>query len=101
MNILLNLDTGHSQGLDESQNKISGNGPPHQPSSVTKSSSALSHASRGRCDRPVIVTQNTGGDEEAAGVRPGDRLVLGPPPSDHNTENENIFLVHVQSNNIL
>ena len=41
---------------------------------------------------PVIVTQNTRGYEEAAGVRPGDGFILGPPPGDHNTEKDNRLL---------
>ena len=31
------------------------------------------------------MTQDTGGDEETAGVWPGDDLVLSPPPRDHDT----------------
>ena len=30
------------------------------------------------------MPQDAGGDEETAGVRPGDDLVLAPPPRDHN-----------------
>ena len=30
---------------------------------------------------PVIMSQDTGGDEEAARVWPGDDLVLAPPPT--------------------
>ena len=30
---------------------------------------------------PLVVTQETGGDHQAAGVGPGDRLELIPPPA--------------------
>ena len=30
------------------------------------------------------MPQDAGGDKETAGVRPGDDLVLAPPPRDHN-----------------
>ena len=57
----------------------------------------ISYESRVTCHPPVIVTQDTGGDEEAAGVRPGDRLVLSPPSSYHNTERKYIFSTQKQS----
>ena len=37
-------------------------------------------------DSPVIIAHYAGGDQEAAGVRPGDGGELSPPPDNHNTE---------------
>ena len=61
---LPNLHTCHSQCLNESHNEVACYGAPHEPP-------------------PVIMALDTGGDEQAAGVRPGDDLVLTPPPKHH------------------
>ena len=38
------------------------------------------------CTSPVIIAHYAGGDQEAAGIWPGDGGELSPPPADHNTE---------------
>ena len=38
------------------------------------------------CPSPVIIAHYAGGDQEAAGVWPGDGGELSPPPADHDTE---------------
>ena len=54
------LDVDAPEGLYKSHHEVPGDGPPHEAA-------------------PVIVTQETGRDEQAAGVRPRDGLVLVPP----------------------
>ena len=38
---------------------------------------------------PVVIAHYAGGDQETAGVRPGDGGILSPPPANHNTGRRN------------
>ena len=58
---MTHLDINAPEGLYERHHEVPGDGPPHEAA-------------------PVIVTQQTRGDEQAAGVWPRDSLVLIPPP---------------------
>ena len=58
------LDVDAPEGLYKRHHEVPGDGPPHEAA-------------------PVIVTQDAGGDEQAAGVGPRDHAVLRPPPRDH------------------
>ena len=63
--IVLNISYLHidaSEGLYEGDHEVSGDGSPHEAAAV-------------------IVPQEAGRDEEAAGVRPRDRVILLPPPA--------------------
>ena len=60
----VDLNAGHPERLYEGEDEVSGDGSAHEAA-------------------PVIVPQDAGGDEQAAGVGPRDHAVLRPPPRYH------------------